>query len=104
MLPVSARHVVVPPAPQRQLLVPVRNMKKLGRSSVGTFPHQYELNDFLAKPWTGVQQVFRLTRTVQQKGQTRQEVVHGLSNLSPAQASADRLLALVRQHWAIEIV
>ena len=52
-----------------------------------------ELNDFLAGQWAGVAQVFRLTRT---------EVVYGLTSLSPAHASAQRFLDLVREHWAIE--
>ncbi len=52
---------------------------------------------------TGVlQQVFCLKRAVQQKGKSRQEVVYGLTNLPPAQGSADYLLAGVRRHWAIE--
>jgi predicted transposase YbfD/YdcC len=49
-----------------------------------------------------VAQVFRLVRTVTKKGQTSEEVVYGLTALSPVQAGADDLLALVRQHWSIE--
>jgi predicted transposase YbfD/YdcC len=61
-----------------------------------------ELNEFLADPWTGVAQVFRLVRTVTKKGKTHEEVVYGLTALSSAQASAQDLLALVRAHWSIE--
>ncbi|GAC1303006.1 MAG: hypothetical protein NVSMB27_42780 [Ktedonobacteraceae bacterium] len=61
-----------------------------------------ELNDFLSGKWAGIAQVFRLTRTVTEDGQTRTEVVYGITSLSPAQASAKRLLELVRDHWAIE--
>jgi predicted transposase YbfD/YdcC len=61
-----------------------------------------ELNDFLAGQWAGVAQVFRLTRTVKEGNQTRTEVVYGITSLSPAEASPQRLLALVRDHWAIE--
>ncbi len=32
----------------------------------------------------------------------RQEVVYGITSLSPTQAAADRLLELVRVHWMIE--
>ena len=32
----------------------------------------------------------------------RQEVVYGITSLSPSRASAQRLLELVREHWAIE--
>jgi len=61
-----------------------------------------ELNEFLGRQWAGVAQVFQLTRTVQEKGETRREVVSGITSLTPAQASAERLLELVRAHWAIE--
>jgi predicted transposase YbfD/YdcC len=61
-----------------------------------------ELTEFLGDKWTGVAQVFRLVRTVTKKGKTSEEVVHGLTALSPAQASAEDLLALVREHWSIE--
>jgi predicted transposase YbfD/YdcC len=61
-----------------------------------------ELNEFLAGTWTGVAQVFRLTRTVREDGHTSVEVVYGITSLSPTQADADRLLELVREHWAIE--
>ena len=46
--------------------------------------------------------MFRLTRTVHEDGKTRTEVVYGITSLSPAQASAARLLELVRAHWTIE--
>jgi hypothetical protein len=61
-----------------------------------------ELNDFLAKPWPGVAQVFRLTRTIWHHGHTRHEVVYGLTSRSPAQSSAAQLLEAVRRHWTIE--
>lgn len=73
-----------------------------GRLEVRELVATTELNDFLAQSWTGVAQVFRLVRTVREQGRTRQEVVSGLTNLSPAQASAEQLLAWVREHWAIE--
>ncbi|MBV9232092.1 MAG: transposase [Chloroflexi bacterium] len=37
-----------------------------------------------------------------QDGKTRTEVVYGITGLSPTQATAHRLLELIRQHWAIE--
>lgn len=60
------------------------------------------LADYLR--WPGMQQVFRLERTVTIKktGVQRHEVVYGLTSLAPAKADATRLLRLVRQHWAIE--
>jgi predicted transposase YbfD/YdcC len=54
--------------------------------------------------WPGLQQVFRLERTVTIKktGKQRHEVVYGISSLAPDQADAARLLRLVRRHWYIE--
>ncbi len=73
-----------------------------GRLEIRELVASTELNDFLADKWSGVAQVFRLVRTVTQKGKTRQEVVYGLTALSPAHASAEDLLAVVREHWTIE--
>lgn len=73
-----------------------------GRLEIRELVVSTELADFLAPQWAGVAQVFRLTRTVQEDGKTRTEVVYGLTSLSPAQASAARLLELVRAHWSIE--
>ncbi|GAC1314715.1 MAG: hypothetical protein NVSMB27_50080 [Ktedonobacteraceae bacterium] len=61
-----------------------------------------ELNAFPGKPWTGVAQVFRLRRRVCKPLSCTQEVVYGITSLTPAQASPQRLLALIREHWAIE--
>jgi predicted transposase YbfD/YdcC len=61
-----------------------------------------ELNDFLAGQWVGVAQVFRLTRTVLEDGKTRTEVVYGITSLTPPHASAQRVMELVRDLWAIE--
>jgi predicted transposase YbfD/YdcC len=60
------------------------------------------LADYL--DWPGLQQVFRLERTITIKktGQQRHEVVYGISSLAPDQADAARLLRLVRHHWRIE--
>jgi predicted transposase YbfD/YdcC len=73
-----------------------------GRLEIRELVATTELTDFLAGQWAGVVQVFRLTRTVIERGETRTEVVYGITSLSPTQASAARLLALVREHWAIE--
>jgi predicted transposase YbfD/YdcC len=73
-----------------------------GRVEVRELIATTELNEFLAAAWPGVEQVFCLKRTVQQRGQERTQTVFGISSLSPHQASALRLLALVRAHWRIE--
>jgi hypothetical protein len=71
-----------------------------GRLEIRELVATTELNDFLGGQWAGVAQVFRLTRTVTEDGQTRTEVVYGITSLSPAQASAQRLLELVRPRIA----
>ncbi len=54
--------------------------------------------------WPGLQQVFRLERTVTIKktGKQRHEVVYGMTSLAADKADATRVLRLVRQHWSIE--
>ncbi len=63
-------------------------------------------NSWFAKDWEGIEQVFRLERTTRllKTDQTRHEVVYGLSSLSMQQAPPARMLSLIRDHWAIEIV
>lgn len=63
-----------------------------------------DLNEWFAKEWQGIEQVFRIERTVRTltTGAIHHEVVYGLSSLSLQQAPAPRILALVRDHWAIE--
>ena len=52
----------------------------------------------------GAAQIFRITRhTGGLDGQrTRKETVHGITNLTPDQAGAAELAALVQGHWSIE--
>jgi len=54
--------------------------------------------------WPGLQQVLRLQRTVTDKasGQTRSQLVYGVTSLTPKRASPAQLLALWRGHWTIE--
>lgn len=54
--------------------------------------------------WPGLEQVFRIERTVTDKrnGKTHTEVHYGITSLTPAEANAQRLAALVRGHWRIE--
>jgi len=54
--------------------------------------------------WPGHQQVFQLERTITIKktGVRRQELVYGITSLSPHQADAARLLRYMRGHWRIE--
>jgi predicted transposase YbfD/YdcC len=73
-----------------------------GRLEIREIVCTTELNDFLARHWPGVTQAFRLTRTVIEDGKTRTELVYGITSLSPQQASAQDILAIVRAHWRIE--
>ena len=73
-----------------------------GRLEIRELTASSELNEFLGSQWAGVAQVFRLVRTVYEKGQRRQEIVYGITSLSAVRASAQRLLELVREQWAIE--
>jgi predicted transposase YbfD/YdcC len=54
--------------------------------------------------WPGLGQVFQLVRDVRhiKSGKTTHEVMYGITSLSAALASPQRLLALLRHHWAIE--
>jgi predicted transposase YbfD/YdcC len=61
-----------------------------------------ELNEFLAAAWPGVEHVFCLKRPVEQRGQRHCQIVYGIRSLSPKQASAQRLLELVRADFRIE--
>jgi predicted transposase YbfD/YdcC len=54
--------------------------------------------------WPGHAQVLELRRQVTNKrtGETRQEIVHGITSLSPERATPAQLLRLWREHWHIE--
>jgi predicted transposase YbfD/YdcC len=73
-----------------------------GRREKRTIWVSSQLNDYL--DWPGLKQVFRLERLTwheKHQGSTR-EVVHGMTNMLPQQASPKKLLRLVRQYWKIE--
>lgn len=61
-----------------------------------------ELSDY--SDWPGLQQVFQLTRTTTFKktGGKREETVYGITSLTSEEATASRILELVRFHWHIE--
>ena len=63
-----------------------------------------DLNEWFAKPWAGVAQVFRLERnTTLLKSRThRQHIITGISNLPVSKAPPTRMLHLNREHWGIE--
>ncbi len=63
-----------------------------------------DLNEWFGKQWEGIEQVFRIERTVHtlKTDAVHHEVMYGLSSLPLSQAPAARMLELVRNHWAIE--
>ncbi len=73
-----------------------------GRQSSRLIQVSTDLNDFLARDWFEVGQVFCLRRRVAYPLKCTQEYVYGLTSLTPKQAGTDRLLALIREHWSIE--
>jgi len=61
-----------------------------------------ELNDFLARDWHEIGQVFCLRRRVEYPLKCTQEYVYGITSLTPKRANPLRLLELIRNHWSIE--
>jgi predicted transposase YbfD/YdcC len=61
-----------------------------------------ELNEWLAATWPGVAQVFWVQRTRVRQGHSHTQSVYGITNFSPTQAAASRLLEVVQRHWRIE--
>lgn len=73
-----------------------------GRLEVREIWTSTQMNDWFEIEWAGIAQVFRLRRQVTTKDNVREEIVYGLTNLPRKQASAQRLLLLEQEHWAIE--
>lgn len=73
-----------------------------GRQSHRLIQVSTELNDFLAREWREVGQVFCLRRRVQYPLKWTQEYVYGLTSLTPQRAGTFRLIELIREHWSIE--
>jgi len=59
-----------------------------------------DLNDYVA--WPELAQVFRLSRTWREHGQTKQALHYAITSLGPKTGPPERLLALKRGHWIIE--
>jgi predicted transposase YbfD/YdcC len=56
----------------------------------------------LHEKWSGVKQGFELTRERTVGGKKAVEVVYGITSLAATEATAERLLGFVRDHWQIE--
>ena len=73
-----------------------------GRLEVREIWTSTQMNEWFQKEWAGIAQVFRIRRTVKEKGEERREIVYGITNLPRNKADAKRLLELNRKHWWIE--
>ena len=76
--------------------------KSHGRQASRLIQVSTELNDFLARDWHEVGQVFCVRRRVEYPLKCTQEYVYGITSLPPKQAGTFRLLELIREHWSIE--
>lgn len=76
--------------------------KAHGRVEERTLTASSLLNGYL--DWPGLGQVFKLERrfTTVATGAVHHEIQYGLSSLTAAEASPERLLAIVRSEWGIE--
>jgi DDE_Tnp_1-associated/Transposase DDE domain len=72
---------------------------RLERRSITITP---DLNDYLRQDWGEVGLVFRVQRERTWQGRHSVEVIYGWSSLSPRRCSPQRLLRLMRAHWAVE--
>ena len=88
--------------PPKDLRSVTTTNKGHGRIEVRTLTTSSQLNDFLE--WPFLQQVFKLERsvTIQKTGQTRHEIIYGITSLSAEQASPEQLLKILRSYWGIE--
>jgi len=73
-----------------------------GRLEKRTLTASSFLNEYC--DWPGLAQVFKLERhtTINNTGQTRRDIVYGITSLTAEEAPPQRLLHLMRQYWAIE--
>jgi predicted transposase YbfD/YdcC len=73
-----------------------------GRLEVRQLRASTEMQEVLGEQWVGLAQVFQLERARVYRGKRTHEVVYGISSLPAGDASAERLLSLVRAHWHLE--
>jgi predicted transposase YbfD/YdcC len=73
-----------------------------GRLEVREIWTSTQMNEWFAKEWAGIAQIFLIRRSVKEGEKERVEYVYGFTNLSRKKANAKRLLELNQQHWKIE--
>lgn len=79
-----------------------RAAKGHGRQCTPWLQAPTELNDFLARDWAGVGQVFCLRRRVPSPLKWTQEYVYGLTQPDGKTRGNLRLLELIQDHWGSE--
>src|SRR5215467_2056214 len=99
--PISPSNTITCPGRLDTIKIPLRTWYGFSDSS-RPIQVSTELNDFLARDWYEVGQVFCLRRRVQYPLKCTQEYVYGLTSLTPKQAGTVRLLELICEHWSIE--
>lgn len=89
-------------APKKDLRTATTCEKNHGRLETRTLTASRELKAYLG--WPYAEQVFRLERhfTRLKDGKRMHEIAYGITSLTSREASAQRLLDLVRAHWQIE--
>lgn len=89
-------------APKKEMREAHTLEKAHGRLEKRTLTASCDLKGYLG--WPYAEQVLRLERqfTRLSDGKQMHEVSYGITSLTPHEANAQRLLALVRQHWYIE--
>ena len=89
----------VPALPQEQASSAQAGHGRVEKRSLTLIPDETGYLD-----WPGLEQVFRLERTVihETTQKTTCEVVYGITSLSAAQTSAAEMLAFTQEHWGIE--
>jgi predicted transposase YbfD/YdcC len=60
------------------------------------------LNPLFERQWAGAAQVFVIRRRITHPLKCTQQIVYGITSLTPEQAGPNRLLELERTHWHIE--
>jgi predicted transposase YbfD/YdcC len=73
-----------------------------GRLEVREIWTSTQMNDYYAKDWTGISQIFMIRRTIKKKREERVQIFYGITNLSRKKVDAQRLLELNQKHWSVE--
>jgi predicted transposase YbfD/YdcC len=60
------------------------------------------LTPLFQQKWAGIGQAFEVRRRVTHPLKCTQQIVYGITSLTPAQANPARILSLLRTHWQIE--